>query len=262
MDCPGVSKRFGKLSVEQFQKLVDKLPEVKGQRQEMARLLSEMPEGRFDALMGDDFNWGVLYELPFLQHIALAFVAFGRADWLHAAASSPDPQQYVLDAIDRDDEGPGELLFDVQKGHLVALVYSLQRTILSILLYQRSLSGLVQEVRETGNLDALFNAVRVDRAVMSCPTIANRIARAELRGDKHFFLRLRNALKGPLHKHWEAYCDLRYSLAVLRDLGFDKLSDDQLEQLLVHDLKVYPNTPTARKNLRAQYQQSRKLKTL
>jgi hypothetical protein len=82
-------------------------------------------------------------------------------------------------------------------------VFSLQRTILSVMLFQRSLSGLVQDVRETGNLDSMFNAIRVDRAVMSCSTFEDRIARAELMGDKRFFHRLRNALKGPTQKHWQ-----------------------------------------------------------
>ena len=145
---------------------------------------------------------------------------------------------------------------------LIGLAFSLQRSVLSIMLFQRSISGLVQEVREHDDLDALFNAVRVDRTVMSCSTIADKIARAEIRGDKRFFLRLRNALKGPTQKHWAAYCDLRYSLVILRELGFDGLSDTQLENLLVHQLKVYPNTPSARKNLRAQYIQSKKFKTI
>lgn len=258
----GGVKEFGKLTTAQFSTLIGKLPEVKGQRDEMARLLSDMSNEKFDALMGDDFNWGELYERPFVEHIALAFVAFGRADWVTAAAAAPDPQQHLLDAMDRDDDGPSELPPGIEKGHLIALVYSLQRTILSMLLYQRSLSALVEHVRETGNLDSLFNAVRVDRAAMSCPTIATRIARAELRGDKRFFARLRNALKGPLRKHWEGLSDLRYSLVVLRELGFDKLTDAELEQLLVHDLKVYPDAPSARKNLRAQYQRSKKLGTL
>lgn len=225
-------------------------------------MLSEMRDEKFDALMGEDFNWGAIYELSFVEHLAVVFTAFGRTDWLTAAAAAPDPQQRVLDAMDENDDGPGELPPGVEKGDVVALVFSLQRTILSILLYQRSLSALVQEVREKGNLDCLFDAVRVDRAAMSCPSIARHIARAELRGDKRFFARLRNALKGPMRKHWEGLSDLRYSLVILRELGFDKLTDDELEQLLVHDLKVYANTPSARKNLRAQYQRSRKLGTI
>lgn len=245
-------KQFGKLSLQQFQALVAKLPEANSQRDEMARMLREMSEEKFAAIIGVGLNWGELYEHSFVEHIAIAFIAFGRADWVLEAAQAPGPQQHVLDALGRDDDAPDAPAPGFEKQDLIGLVYSLQRTFLSILLFQRSLSALVQDVRENDNLDTLFNAVRVDRAAMNCTTIADRIARAQLRDDKHFFLRLRDALKGPTQKHWRSYCELRCALAALRELGFDKLTDDQLEQLLVHDLKVYPNTPSARKNLRAQ----------
>uniref|UniRef100_E6PTM3 Uncharacterized protein n=1 Tax=mine drainage metagenome TaxID=410659 RepID=E6PTM3_9ZZZZ len=251
------------LTTAQFQTLIGKLPEVKAQREEMGRLFTEMSKDRLDSLLVRGFNWGEIYECSFVEHIAIAFVAFGRVDWLNEAAQALDPQQHVLDAMElEDDDAPDGPAPGFEKQDLIGLTYSLQRTVLSILLYQRSLSALVQDVRENDNMDALFDAVRVDRAAMNCTTIADKIARAQLRGDKRFFLRLRNALKGPTQKHWQAYCDLRYSLVALRDLGFDKLTDTQLEQLLVHDLKVYPNTPSARKNLRAQYQRSRKIKTI
>lgn len=254
-------KEYGKLTAEQFKDFIGKLPEIRRQRNEFGQLLSEFPKEKFDKLMVSGFNWGEIYEYPFTEHIAISMVAFNQAKWVSDLAATDDPQQALLDSwpdeVDDDETHPS---FEPQD--LMGLAFSLQRSVLSIMLFQRSLSGLVQEVREHDNLDALFNAVRVDRTVMSCSTIADKIARAEMRNDKRFFLRLRNALKGPMQKHWAAYCDLRYSLVILRELGFDGLTDTQLENLLVHQLKVYPNTPSARKNLRAQYQQSKKFKTI
>jgi uncharacterized protein YihD (DUF1040 family) len=69
-------------------------------------------------------------------------------------------------------------------------------------------------------------------------------------------------MKGPSRKHWQTYQDLRYAFAVLREMGFDRLSDEQLERLLVDQLKVYPSTYNARPNLRKQYEQSKKIKHL
>ena len=126
------------------------------------------------------------------------------------------------------------------------------------MVYQRSLSALVEEVRQ-GDDRALFDAVRVDRSIVACPTIASRISRAELCEDREFFLRLKKAFKGLSRKHWEAYNDLRYVLFVLREFGLDKLSDEELEKLLVHELKVYRNIPSARRNLRKLYAESRKI---
>ncbi len=256
-----MTKEYGKLTADQFREFIGKLPELRRQRDEMGRLLADVPKEKFDALMVGGFNWGEIYECSFAEHVAITMVAFGRVEWLKSLSTAPDPQQKALDEWPTEDDEtithPG---FETQD--LMGLAFSLQRTILSVMLFQRSMSGLIQEVRENDNMDALFNAVRVDRAAMSCSTIADKIARAEMRQDKRFFLRLRNALKGPTQKHWVAYCDLRYSLFVLRELGFDRLSDAQLENLLVHQLKVYPNTPTARKNLRAQYHHSKKIETI
>ena len=256
-----MTKDYGKLTVGQLKELVGKLPEVSRQRTEFGRLLSELPKAKFDSLMTQGFSWGDIYENTFAEHIAIAVVAFGQVKWLHELEQQPDPQQEMLGTWNSDIED-ADLHPGFEKQDLMGIAYSLQRTILSVMLFQRSLSGLIQEVRENDNMDSLFNAVRVDRTAMTCSTIADKIARAEMRQDKRFFLRLRNALKGPTQKHWAAYCDLRYSLYILRELGFTGLSDTELENLLVHNLKVYPNTPSARKNLRAQYTQSKKIKTI
>lgn len=257
-----MEKEYGKLTADQFREFIGKLPELRQQRDEFGNLLAELPKKKFDELMVSGYNWSHIYENTFARHVAIALYAFNQLKWLKDVSLAPDPQQYALDTWPNDDSIDPEAHPDFEPQDLIGLAYSLQRTILSVMLFQRSMSGLIQEVRENDDMDALFNAVRVDRAVVSCPTIADKIARAQLRNDKRFFLRLRNALKGPTQKHWAAYCDLRYSLFTLRELGLDGLSDTQLENLLVHNLKVYPNTPSAKKNLRAQYQQSKKITTI
>ena len=49
---------------------------------------------------------------------------------------------------------------------------------------------------------------------------------------------------------------------MLREMGCDQLSDVELEHLLVDVLKVYPKAYTARKNLRKQFYESKRFKTL
>jgi hypothetical protein len=216
-----------------------------------------------EELLPKDYYWADVYELPFTEHMALLLMVIDKVEFIHQAVQSDDPQQVVLDDLDTPDDGEwsGGWQGQFEKADLIGLVAALQRTILSIMVYQRPLSTLVEEVRQ-GNDDALFDAVRLDRSIVACPTFAARISKAELSQDKHFFLRLIKALKGPSKKHWESYQDLRYALYVLRELGFDKLSDDQLENLLVHQLKVYPKSFNAQKNLRKQYTLSKKINHL
>lgn len=255
-------KEYGKLTTDQFRRLIHSLPELRNQSTELRHIVAACPESKLSEILTPDFYWAQVYEFPFEQHLALLIAALDKLEWLKEAASLPDPQEEALHFMTQDDDeewnGGWQGLFE--KKHLVGLAFSLQRTILSVMLYQRTLSALVQEVRE-GHDDSLFDAVRVDRSITACSPIADRIAKAELRGEKKFFIRLRNALKGPQQKHWESYQDLRYALAVLRDLGFKKLSDVQLEELLVKQLKVYPNTYNARRNLRKQYRAAMKIST-
>lgn len=192
-----MEKEYEKLTAGQFKEFMGKLPEAKRQRSELGQLLADLPKEKFNKLMVSGFSWGKIYENTFAEHVAIATVALNQVRWLSDLVASEDPQQRMLDTwpndLGDDDTHPA---FEPQD--LVGLAYSLQRTILSIMLFQRSISGLIREVREDDNLDALFNAVRVDRTTMSCSTIADKIARAEMRQDKRFFIRLRNALKEAL----------------------------------------------------------------
>ena len=258
-----LQKEYGKLTEDQLRRLVKKMPEVRAAGSELRGLLRGANRAKLKRALGEGMPWSVLYESTFAEHVAFVLVALGQKDWILSLKDAEDPQEEMLKQIYSAEEiewtgGEGG---QFTPGDVIGLTTTLQKTILSIMLFQRSLSGLVAEARD-GDDDALFNAIRVDRSAVVCPTIAKRIWVAEVSGEKGFFLRLRNALKGPQHRHWEAYKDLRFSLYVLRELGFDKLSDAQLHHLLVKVLKVYPDSYSAQKNLRKQYYESRKIKTL
>lgn len=256
-------KEYGKLTAEQFKALIDKLPEIRKQDKELAEAVRDVSKERMEELLPKDYAWSDIYESTFVEHVALVMLALDKVEFAKQAAQAPDPQQMYIDDLDTvdNDEWSGGWNGIFEKKDLIGLVFTLQRTILSIMLYQKTMSTLIEEVRQE-DMDSLFDAVRIDRSAVACPTIAACICKAELRHDKHFFIRLRNALKGPSQKHWQRYQDLRYALFALRELGFDKLSDDQLENLLVHQLKVYPDNYNARRNLRKQYNLSKKINHL
>lgn len=195
-----------------------------------------------------------------IQHILLLVHALGLTSNLERIVASPDPIESLRAWVDEDETEGHHPDFEVQD--IIALVYSVSRSIESIFLFERSLSGLVQEVRDDSNLDSLFKAISVDRSVMACPSVVTHVANAEMFNDKSFFKQLRAALNGPSKKNMAALADMKYSFAILRELQIGKLSDDELERLMVHTLKVYTDRPSSRKNLRAHYQKSKKLNTI
>jgi len=258
-----MEKEYGKLTEDQFKRLVRKLPELRKQGGELQEAFRSASKEKLREVLGDGIWWASLYELSLVQVLALLFHVLDQAEWLKRIAQSPDPQEEALKWIEVDEDlewngGPGGIY---SKGDVIAVLTALQRNILGIMVYKRSLCSLIAEAH-AGNDDCLFDAIRLDRTIVTGPTAAARISKAELLGEKRFFQRLLKALKGPSQKHWESYKDLRYSLAILRDLGLNDLSDKQLEHLLVDVLKVYPKGYSAQKNLRKQYYESKKIKTL
>lgn len=251
-----------KPTLDDFQRVVKSLPEIRRDIQDLPGLVKASPQ-LSRLVQSAHFYWADVYDLPFNEQIALLICALGYAEKLHQAATSDNPTTQVISWLDSDDDlenWSGGCGGAFKMEHVVGLTVVLQRNILAIMVFQRSMAILIENAR-SGDLLSLFNAIRIDRSVVACPSVAARIAKAELEQDKQFFIHLHSATKGLSRRHWAAYRDLRYSLCLLREMGFDELSDAQLEDLLVHRLKLYPNTPGARKNLRKQFTESKKFST-
>lgn len=208
-------KEYGKLTTEQFRAVIGQLPEVRRQSADLQTLVRTIPKERSSKVLVEGFNPPDLYELDFPEHLAVVLLCLGAQRWLKGIARSDDPQQQMIEDMQR--QGFGEEFKPLcAPGAIAGLVFTLQRTLLSVFLYKRTTSSLVAEVREGDSTDTLFQAVRVDRSAVAAPTIARQIALAEMRKDETFFLHLRSALKGPQKKHWAAYQDLRYAFTSSR----------------------------------------------
>lgn len=212
-----MNKEFGKLSTEQFAHLVKTLPDLRKQSHELTSIYRENPD-RLNKLLGDGpISWGTIYEMPFLEQMAILFVLLGLHVPLHEAAQSTDPQEHVMrwgDKGGRLDAWYESVKDTMEWKYLIWLCVVLQRNILSIMLHHQSLGGLVEAVGN-GDDSAFFKAVRIDKTVLLAPTCADRLSRAELINDKAFFAHLRSAMKGPTQKHMVAIQDLRYSIVAL-----------------------------------------------
>lgn len=212
---------------------------------------------------GDFGQYSHFYELPFVEHLSWVVLALNRQEEVKDVANSPDPQEAALAMLrerDETDDKPQHEAFTDEE--VLTLVYSLNRTMQSMATYGRSISSLIQDVRENNNHDSLFKAIRMDRTVIGTPTAMRHLAKAQIRSDKQFFNHLQAALKGPSKKPMIGLEPMRYAFLMLREMGKNDLSEKELEHLMVDRLKVYPRAPGAAKNLRAQYQRSKKIKTI
>ncbi len=250
-----------KLTPEQFSDLAKKLPEIRSQKNELAELIKSKPQ-RIKEVLGQYYSWSQIYEHSFVEQLAYLFVLIGIHKPFIEIAKSTAPQQALIEASTNG--GKLDQWYEINKDnievkHLIWLVIVLQRNILSIMLFHQSLGALVDQVRQ-GNVESFFKAVSVDRSILTCPTFADRLSLAELKNDKHFFIHLRKALKGPSQKHMAAIGDLRYAIVMLRDAGFDKYTDDELIALFVNN-GLYPKSFNAAKNLRKHIHNANKFTT-
>ncbi|MCB4810884.1 hypothetical protein LG204_06105 [Methylovorus menthalis] len=249
------------LSPHQFSSVVKTLPEIRSQMKKLGEVMLSKPE-KVKEILGEYYSWAFIYELPFVEQLAYLSVLLGFQESLVEASKAKDITQATIDlaadggVLDRWYEANEE---KIEKKHLIWLSFVMQRNILSIMLFHRSLGALVHEVR-TGSDDAFFKAVSIDRTILLCPTFSDRLSYAELTNDKTFFLHLRKALKGPSKKNMEAIGDLRYAIVLLRDMGFNKFTDDELIGLFVGN-GLYPKSYNAAKNLRKHIHTARKFST-
>ncbi|WP_322469141.1 hypothetical protein SOM08_14095 [Hydrogenophaga sp. SNF1] len=260
-----MEKEFGKLTAAQFSELIHFTPKLLQLVGDLGSHMADASASRFDALLPGSYgDYCHVYEESFVGHLSIVIVMMNRHLDVHKIAQTTGPQEEILSIVrnmgEPEDHRP--LFEGVDESMAMALIYSIGQTVTSMATYGRSISGLLHDARERGDLDALFKVIRMDRAVIGCPTAMQRIARAQLRNNKAFFTRLRSALAGPGKKQWEGLHPMRYAFILLSEMGIHDLSDAQLETLMVDTLKVYPKSPGARKNLRAQYRNFRRYTTI
>jgi hypothetical protein len=86
-------KEYGKLTAAQFKSLIDFLPEIRRQGEDLRTVVRSVPKARLDELLVADYNWGSIYELSFHEHLAVVAYSLNLAGYLHDLRREPDPQR-------------------------------------------------------------------------------------------------------------------------------------------------------------------------
>lgn len=201
------------------------------------------------------FSWCHLYELHFNEHVVIVNNSIIKLipdllDVYKALASKQDQVGAIPDFLNKFDNVLSKQEFaknsDVAREFapnalkIYFLSTSLFNTFKSFAVFGKSINELLKLAR-AGEDSALFDAIRIDKTVIGCPTAVERISRAEFFENADFFKKLQKALNGKLgvreHKNYQK---MRLVFEILHEVGADKLSDDDLYELFVKELKIYP----------------------
>lgn len=141
---------YGKFTLEQFKHFNDLFQESQKIAPEFEKVMQETEPQKITKILGEKFSWYHYYEMPFNEHMAHGALILDWQDDLHRIAKSPDPQKAFFEFFHRnlnsDDEWTGGYQERYEKKDLIALLISTFRTMKSLMVYQKSLSTLIDEV--------------------------------------------------------------------------------------------------------------------
>lgn len=223
---------------------------------EIFEAFKKLTKERRDELFGTCHWWSWVYELTVIQHHALWFAILGLADDLKHVMDSPgDKTQAFIDFASNysPDDAAVKKVFgpdadDERKCLATSLFVALLKQIECLENKGSYMSDLVAKVgADSDDADAaFFNALQIDRTVVSCPTFGARISRAVLDGDEEFFKSLSSNLKKKRRnnspKKMEIHNDLRIMLQATHESGLlHGMSMTEADKTFIQELSVYPN---------------------
>lgn len=219
---------------------------------ETNQLIIEAIETFFDEATAR-FSWCHLYEYPLKQTPYFNFSGLvddeQLMNWHKQLVQTPgyiNALPSIYDQIETyftsNEKFPLEKNTKVLQPILLAnCIYflSIQYSLHCVLYHGCLMHNLIERVR-AGDDKALFDAIRIDPTVMGCQSAIGRISKATHLKDIQFFDNLKNAINGKKAKRQqENFQKMRVVFKVLIEAGALRLTDYQLRELFIKELKLY-----------------------
>lgn len=241
-DSVVMEKEFGKLSAGQMRQIYAHAYKFTSQGQDFQRWLED------DEISPFITSWSHLYDRPFSDLTALMVWFFDWNEPLNEIAKSGDPQQDFLVFIEQQNKEVEEMELTEEEREecremmpfLITLMLAVKGNIDALSQRYRSICEMMEEVRE-GNDRALFEAITVDRSVVSCKTASDRIALAQGTGDERFMDQMAKAFKRSVPRRVDPeYNDFRLMYEILFEAtGPDGPTTAQVQKILCEELDLY-----------------------
>ena len=250
---------YGKYTADHLRLLIDLLPVLEEESAKTKQVIQENPEKLFS--QGALYTWHEFYELPFSEHLSRCIAGLGLSGNVAAICSAPNHIEAIAADISAPDSSLDEELASIVKGsgtepgkglhYAYALVTSVHNSFRSLMVYGCYLNDLIAQAR-SGDVLALFNAIRIDPTIVGSKTASTYITAAQTVGDVTFLAKLKAALNGKFEKRNQAnFQKMRVVLRVLAEAGAGRLTDEQLHELFVKELNLYTSNTRSKDMTRA-----------
>lgn len=238
------NKKYGNVTIGTLHRIVSILSEAEKLKKELQKDLQHVAEDKKKSIFGANFSWARLYKNSIYRNL-LVFLFISGLSGAIKKVKKRNPvnlPEEVLDEFESIKKFRGGPFGIFKEKLMLEYFYPLTKSLDSISLYSTTMDKLLKRATEEDDDKAFFQAVRIDRSVISYKGMTSRIAKAEMEGDEKFFKLLRNALTAKVGDLTE-YALLRYILAILHEKKeLDTLSEKEAYALLAKELRLYPQT--------------------
>lgn len=218
------------------------------------KAINECSDQLFDK-EDEEFIWCYFYELPtkdlavllctgLLQFVSLEQILgwFKQmADCPGNIGALPDIYSQVHEHLDARPNPTKDDLKTLRPSQpmISAAFIAAQYSLYCVLYHGCFLNELIERARD-GDDKALTDAIKIDASIIGCPTVVGKISKATRLQDVKFFSKLKSAINGKKEKVKQAnFQKMRLVFEVLYEAGALRLTDKQLYQLFVEELKLY-----------------------
>ena len=120
-----------------------------------------------------------------------------------------------------------------------AVFIAVQYSLWCVLYHGCFLNELIDRARN-GDNKALIDAIKIDTSIIGCQTVVGKTSKTTRLQDVKFFAKLKSAINGKKEKlKQDNFQKMRLVFEVLYEAGALRLTDKQLYQLFVEELKLY-----------------------
>ena len=163
------NKKYGNVTVSTLHYLVESLIELEKLKTELSELIQQASDDKKEKIFESNFSWVRLYRHPFYKNLlALLFISGLSGVIKKVMKRKPtNLTEEVIDEIKSFTEYTGGP-FGLFKGkHLIASFYPVAKSVDAISLYGTTMNRLLKRATEENDDKAFFQAVRIDRSVIS-----------------------------------------------------------------------------------------------
>lgn len=203
----------------------------------------------------EEFSWCYFYELPTKDLMVLLctgllqFVSLEQIlGWFKQMADCPGNIGALPDIWNQVHEHfearPNPTKDDLETLRpslpmISAAFIAIQYSLFCVLYHGCFLNELIVRIRN-GDDKALTDAIKIDTSIIGCPTVVGKISKATRLQDKKFFAKIKSAINGKKEKLKQVnFQKMRLVFEVLYEAKALRLTDKQLYQLFVEELKLY-----------------------